>query len=60
MHRIASSHNDLNMCGFIETEYLEEQVESINEIAHQVTNLQRVGDGLGVYMYDQTLKNQKE
>lgn len=60
MHGIASSHNDLNMCGFIEADYLEEQVESINEIAHQVTNLQRVGDGLGVYMYDQNLLNQTE
>lgn len=60
VHRIASSHNDEHMCDFIATEFLTEQVESIKEFADHVTNLQRVGDGLGVYMFDQNLMNQKE
>lgn len=60
VHSIASSHNDVNMCDFIETEFLQEQVESIKEIADHVTNLQRVGEGLGVYLYDQKMKDIKE
>lgn len=40
------------MCDFLEDNYLREQVESIKEIADHVTNLKRVGPGLGEYMYD--------
>lgn len=42
----------LKMCDFLEDNYLREQVESIKEIADHVTNLKRVGPGLGEYMYD--------
>lgn len=52
LHKVASSHDDAQMCDFIETEYLEEQVKSIKEISDHVTNLKRVGSGLGEYMYD--------
>lgn len=48
------------MCDFIETEYLQEQVDAIKEIADHVTNLQRVGEGLGVYMFDKQLSEGKE
>lgn len=60
VHSIAASHNDANMCDFLETEFLQEQVEAIKEIADHVTNLQRVGEGLGVYIFDQKLKDVKE
>ena len=40
------------MCDYIESEFLEEQVRSIKEIADHITNLKRVGSGLGEYMYD--------
>lgn len=60
VHSIASSHNDANMCDFLETEFLQEQVDAIKEIADHVTNLQRVGEGLGVYMFDKQLSEKKE
>jgi ferritin heavy chain len=60
VHSIASSHNDVNMCDFLETEFLQEQVDAIKEIADHVTNLQRVGEGLGVYMFDKQLSEHKE
>lgn len=44
------------MCEFIEDNYLNEQVDAIKEFADHVTNLKRVGEGLGVYMYDKQLK----
>jgi hypothetical protein len=48
LHKIAEENNDPQLCDFIESEYLEEQVEAIKKIADLVTQLNRVGgDGLG-------------
>lgn len=55
LHSVASGHMDVHLCDFLETHYLQEQVDSIKEIADHVTNLKRVGEGLGVYMFDQKL-----
>lgn len=54
LHRIASEASDPQMCDFIETEFLLEQVKAIKEISDHITNLVRVGPGLGEYMYDRT------
>lgn len=40
------------MTDFLEHKFLEEQVKSIKELAGFVTNLKRVGTGLGEYMFD--------
>lgn len=45
------------MCDFIETHYLEEQVNAIKEIADHITQLKRVGAGLGEYEYDRRLES---
>ncbi|XP_033211301.1 soma ferritin [Belonocnema kinseyi] len=55
LHAVASGHNDANFVDFIENEYLQEQVDSIKEIASHVTNLERVGEGLGVFVFDKEL-----
>lgn len=47
---------DVNMQDFLETNYLQEQVDAIKEISDYVTNLKRVGEGLGVYVFDQKFK----
>jgi ferritin heavy chain len=52
LHKVAENHGDAQMCDFIETHYLTEQVEAIKELGDHVTNLKRVGPGLGEYMYD--------
>jgi ferritin heavy chain len=52
LHKIAGDNGDAHMCDFLETHYLNEQVEGIKELADHVTNLKRVGTGLGEYMYD--------
>ncbi|XP_064482398.1 soma ferritin-like [Ornithodoros turicata] len=52
LHRIATDHNDAQLCDFLESEYLKEQVEAIKELSDYVTNLKRVGPGLGEYMFD--------
>jgi len=52
LHKLATNHQDNHMTDFLEENYLKEQVESIKELADHVTNLKRVGPGLGEYMYD--------
>jgi len=52
LHAISSSANDPAMCDFLENEYLQDQVKSIEEIGKIITNLKRVGGGLGEYMFD--------
>uniref|UniRef100_A0A9J2P7F5 Ferritin n=1 Tax=Ascaris lumbricoides TaxID=6252 RepID=A0A9J2P7F5_ASCLU len=52
LHDVAASHDDAQMCDFIEDEYLRDQVRSIEEIGKFVTILKRAGRGLGEYMFD--------
>ncbi|KAL3883541.1 hypothetical protein ACJMK2_029831 [Sinanodonta woodiana] len=52
LHKVAESHGDPQMMDFIEHEYLEEQVSSIKQLCDHITNLKRVGTGLGEYMFD--------
>jgi len=52
IHVTASEKNDAHLTNFLEDEFLDEQVESINEIAKHITNVKRCGAGLGVYQFD--------
>jgi ferritin heavy chain len=40
------------MMDFIESKFLDEQIESIKTLANYVNTLNRVGDGLGEYQFD--------
>merc|ERR1712046_364523 len=53
MHKVADSDHDAQMTDFLEGNFLNEQVESIKQIADYVANLKRVGEGLGEYLFDQ-------
>ncbi|KAG2220555.1 hypothetical protein INT45_004161 [Circinella minor] len=55
LHKIADGNNDPQMCDFLEGHYLDEQVQAIKKLADMVTQLTRVGEGLGVYLWDQHL-----
>lgn len=52
LHKVAEKHGDSQMCDWIESHYLTEQVEAIKEISDYIANLKRVGPGLGEYMFD--------
>jgi len=56
LHKTATENTDPQLCDFLETEYLKEQVEAIKKLADLITNLKRVGEGLGVYLFDKDLK----
>ncbi|XP_062577140.1 soma ferritin-like [Saccostrea cucullata] len=57
LHKVADSHSDAQMTDFLESNYLEEQVDAIKEISDHITQLKRVGSGLGEYMYDKQLQS---
>jgi len=52
LHAYASKHNDPHLTNYLEEEFLDEQVKSIKEYAEHITNLKRVGPGLGEYIFD--------
>merc|ERR1711872_575420 len=56
LHELASSHKDAQMTDFLEGEYLQEQVKSIKQIGDHITNLKRVGTGLGEFEFDKNLE----
>lgn len=48
------------MIDFIESTFLQEQVDAIKEMGDHITNLKRVGPGHGEYHYDlETLCGEK-
>jgi ferritin heavy chain len=56
LHGLASDKNDPHFCDFLESEYLEEQVEAIKELSDMITKLTRAGPGLGEYLFDKDLQ----
>lgn len=53
LHAVAEQNNDPQLEDFLEQHYLEEQVDSIKEMADLVTQCKRVGgDALGLYLFD--------
>jgi len=55
LHDIADECGDAQMCDFIEGELLAEQADAVNSMAKYVSQLRRIGKGLGVYMFDQEI-----
>jgi len=55
LHQTASDAADPQLCDFLEGNYLEEQVESINQIAQVARKLARAGPGLGEYTVDKEM-----
>jgi len=51
-HFFSSYSSDPHLTDYIEGEFLDEQVKSIKEYADYITNLKRVGTGLGEYIFD--------
>lgn len=56
LHEVAEKHGDSQMCDFVEGQLLADQVQSVKEVAEYVSQLRRVGKGLGVFQFDKTLQ----
>ncbi|XP_071798336.1 soma ferritin-like [Asterias amurensis] len=52
LHAIADRHGDAQMCEWIGANFLTNQVLTIEELGNHITQLRRVGPGLGEYIYD--------
>ncbi|ESN94667.1 hypothetical protein HELRODRAFT_156069 [Helobdella robusta] len=52
LHKMAAGKEDPHLSDWLEEHFLDEQVESIKLLSDYVTNLKRVGPGLGEYMFD--------
>merc|ERR1712014_436357 len=57
MTKTAGDHGDAQMTDFLESEYLNEQVEAIKEVADLITKMKRAGDGLGLHIIDKELQS---
>lgn len=55
LHDVADEHGDAQMGDFVEGALLAEQVEAVKKVAEYVSQLRRVGKGLGVYQFDKEL-----
>ncbi|XP_009591924.1 ferritin-2, chloroplastic [Nicotiana tomentosiformis] len=60
LHALAIRNNDVQLADFVESEYLQEQVEAIKKISEYVAQLRRVGKGHGVWHFDKMLLQKEE
>ena len=56
LHGLSSTRNDPHFTDFLETEYLQEQVDSMKELSELITKCKRAGPGLGEYLVDRELQ----
>jgi len=58
LHAVAAKNNDPHTNDFLESEFLNEQVEAIKKLGDLITKLKRAGpEGLGEYLFDKDLKS---
>ena len=58
LHSIASQNNDAHLTNYLESEFLDEQVDAIKKLSDLITQLKRVGaQGLGEQIFDKDLMN---
>merc|ERR1711971_323174 len=55
LHKVAGDKGDGHLCDFLESEYLDEQVEGIKAIGDLITKMKRAGDGLGLHLIDKEM-----
>ncbi|KAK7940202.1 hypothetical protein WMY93_003528 [Mugilogobius chulae] len=55
LHKLASDHVDPHLCDFLESHYLNEQVESIKKLGDHISNLNRMdatNNKMAEYLFD--------
>ncbi|CAL8465099.1 g4634 [Coccomyxa elongata] len=57
LHKIAADAEDAQLTDFVEGNFLHEQVKDIKRVAEYVSQLRRVGKGLGVFEFDKYLSD---
>ena len=57
LHGLSSSKNDPHLNDFLESEFLDEQVNASKELGDMITKLKRAGPGLGEFLFDKDLQS---
>ena len=58
LHKLAEEKNDSQLCDYLEGNFLNEQVKSIYELSHYISQLKLIGnDGYGLYEFNNKLLN---
>ena len=57
LHALSSSKNDAHLSDFLESEYLDEQVNASKELGDKITQMKRAGPGIGEYLFDKELQS---
>ncbi|KAI1700727.1 ferritin-like domain-containing protein [Ditylenchus destructor] len=52
LHDIAEKNRDWQFCDFLEKEFLQGMVKHLEELGWIITNLRRVGKGVGEFLFD--------
>lgn len=47
------------MAQYLVSDFMEHQLDSMNELGSRLTQLNMVGDGAGLYMYDRHLQKEE-
>jgi len=59
LHKISDNSHDYQFSDYIESNFLDEQVKAINELASIIGKLRRIGnDGHGIWNFDNTFNNE--
>ncbi|XP_044036217.1 ferritin, middle subunit isoform X2 [Siniperca chuatsi] len=62
LHKLASEHGDPHLCDFLETHYLNEQVEAIKKLGDYISNLTRMdahNNKMAEYLFDKHTLGEK-
>ncbi|KAK2893309.1 ferritin, middle subunit-like [Channa argus] len=62
LHKLASQHQDPHLCDFLETHYLNEQVEFIKKLGDYITNLTKMDadkNKMAEYLFDKHTLGEK-
>ncbi|KAL4617838.1 ferritin, middle subunit [Arapaima gigas] len=63
LHKVASEKTDPHLCDFLESHYLNEQVEAIKKLGDHITNLSKMDAGknrMAEYLYPQVIDKEKD
>ncbi|GFY68860.1 soma ferritin [Trichonephila inaurata madagascariensis] len=52
LRQLAEKYEDFQLCDFLDTEYLHEQIKEIKEVGDFISSWNRAGPGLGEYLFD--------
>jgi ferritin heavy chain len=57
LHKVAGDKGNAHLCDYLESEFLNEQVESIKKVSDVITKLKRAGPGLSEHIIDKELSS---